>query len=315
MSRFFVDRPIFATVLSIVIIVIGLVALARCPSRSIPRSPRRRCRCRPSIPAPAPASWPTPSPRRSSRRSTASRTCSTCSRRAPTTARCTSTSPSSSAPISTTPRCSTRTAWRSPRPSCPRRCKRQGVTTKKKSPSILLCVNLISPDKSRDKLYLSNYATIQVKDDLARLRGVGDVTFLGARDYSMRVWLDPERLAALSMTASDVVQALREQNVQVAAGRHRAAAGAARASSFQYPINTLGRLLEPERVRRHHRQDRRARPGDARARRRPRRARRQELRRQQLPRRAPSVTLAVFQLPGLERAGHRRRRARRRWSS
>ncbi len=76
----------------------------------------------------------------------------------------------------------------------PDEVKRQGVTTKKKSPAILLCVNLISPDKRYDQLYLSNYATIQVKDALARLQGVGDVSFLGARDYSMRIWLDPEKL-------------------------------------------------------------------------------------------------------------------------
>jgi multidrug efflux pump len=101
----------------------------------------------------------------------------------------------------------------------PEEVKRQGVTTKKKSPSILLCVNLISPDGSRDLLYLSNYATIQVKDSLARLAGVGDATLLGARDYSMRVWLDPEKLASRNMTAGDVLKSLREQNVQVAAGR------------------------------------------------------------------------------------------------
>src|SRR5439155_84763 len=75
------------------------------------------------------------------------------------------------------------------------------------------------PDGRYDQLYLSNYATIQVKDALARLPGVGDVSFLGARDYSMRIWLDPTALASRSMTASDVLNALREQNVQVAAGR------------------------------------------------------------------------------------------------
>src|SRR5215468_2375771 len=94
----------------------------------------------------------------------------------------------------------------------PEEVKRQGVTTKKKSPSILLCINLISPDGRYDQLYLSNYATIQVKDALARLPGIGDVTFLGARDYSMRVWLDPEKLASRGMIASDVTKALREQN-------------------------------------------------------------------------------------------------------
>ena len=74
---------------------------------------------------------------------------------------------------------------------------RRASTTKKKSPSILLVVNLFSPDGRYDDLYLSNYATIQIKDELLRLPGVGDITFLGQRDYSMRVWLDPERMAAL----------------------------------------------------------------------------------------------------------------------
>src|SRR5215468_8710658 len=127
----------------------------------------------------------------------------------------------------------------------PEEVKRQGVTVKKKSPMILLCVNLLSPDGRYDQLYLSNYATIQVKDALARLPGVGDVSFLGARDYSMRVWLDPTQLATRNMTASDVVQALREQNVQVAAGRI-GQPPAPTGVDFQYTINTLGRLLDPE---------------------------------------------------------------------
>jgi Cu/Ag efflux pump CusA len=107
----------------------------------------------------------------------------------------------------------------------PEEVKRQGVTTKKKSPSILLCVNLISekvtdPETKKerfkfDQLYLSNYATIYIKDELARVTGVGDVTFLGPRDYSMRVWLDPQKLAARNMTASDVIRGIKEQNVQV----------------------------------------------------------------------------------------------------
>src|SRR5262245_6903198 len=81
----------------------------------------------------------------------------------------------------------------------PEEVKRQGVTTKKKSPSILLCINLICPDKRYDQLFLSNFATIQVKDAIARLKGVGDVTFLGPRDYSMRIWLDPDKMAALEL--------------------------------------------------------------------------------------------------------------------
>ena len=123
----------------------------------------------------------------------------------------------------------------------PEEVKRQGVTTKKKASSILLCVNLLSPDGRYDQLYLSNYALLQVKDSLARLDGVGDVSFLGGRDYAMRVWLDPDRLASRGMTATDVVRALREQNVQVAAGQlgqPPAPAGI----DFQLPINTTGRL-------------------------------------------------------------------------
>ena len=127
----------------------------------------------------------------------------------------------------------------------PEEVKRQGVMTKKKSPSILLCVNLFSPDGSYDQLYLSNYALIQVKDALSRLDGVGDVAFLGARDYAMRIWLDPNKLATRGLTAGDVVKALREQNVQVPTGRlgqPPAEAGIA----FQVPLETTGRLLEPE---------------------------------------------------------------------
>src|SRR5206468_4954498 len=104
-------------------------------------------------------------------------------------------------------------------PSLPDVVKLTGVTTRKRSPDILLLVSLNSPDNSRDNLYLSNYATIQVRDELARVEGVGDVFLFGQQDYSMRVWLDPDRMAANDLTATDVVNAVREQNVQVAAGQ------------------------------------------------------------------------------------------------
>src|SRR5207248_10455544 len=104
-------------------------------------------------------------------------------------------------------------------PILPALVTRNGVTVKKKSTSTLMIINLFSPDGSRNDLYLSNYATIQLKDELSRLSGVGDITYLGRRDYSMRVWLDPERLAARGLTSADVVQAINEQNTQVAAGQ------------------------------------------------------------------------------------------------
>ncbi len=129
----------------------------------------------------------------------------------------------------------------------PEEVKRIGVTTKKKSPSILMCVNLISPDGRYDQLYLSNFAALNVKDELARITGVGDVAFLGPRDYSMRIWLDPNKLAAREMTAGDVIRAISEQNVQVAAGRLGSPPIAADATvPFQIPINTQGRLASPE---------------------------------------------------------------------
>jgi len=134
----------------------------------------------------------------------------------------------------------------------PEEVKRIGVTTKKKSPSILLCINLISDKKpdggfQYDQLYLSNYATLSVRDDIARVKGVGDVAFLGPRDYSMRIWLDPRRLASLQMTVADVIRALQEQNVQVAAGRlGQPPVPAGAAVPFQLPINTLGRLSSEE---------------------------------------------------------------------
>jgi multidrug efflux pump len=126
----------------------------------------------------------------------------------------------------------------------PDEVKRIGVTTKKKSPNILLCVNVISPDKRYDQLYLSNFATLNIKDDLARIKGVGDVTFLGPRDYSMRIWLDPDRLASLQLATGDVIRAIQEQNVQVAAGRiGQPPVPAGSAVPFDIPINTQGRLL------------------------------------------------------------------------
>ncbi len=104
-------------------------------------------------------------------------------------------------------------------PKLPQEVQRIGVTTDKASPDLTLVVHMISPNNRYDMLYLSNYAQLNVRDRLKRVDGVGDVQIFGAGAYSMRVWLDPEKLASLNMTAGDVVKALREQNVQVAAGQ------------------------------------------------------------------------------------------------
>ena len=230
--------------------------ISRCRSRNIRRSRRRRSRSAPAIPAPRPRSSPTRSRRRSSRRSTASRTCSTCPRRRPATA---------SSRITVTFKLGTdldtaqvlvqnRVAVAEPR--LPEEVRRIGVTVRKTSPDMLMVVHLSSPDGSRDPLYISNYATLQVRDVLARLDGVGDVRIFGARDYAMRIWLDPEKVAARNLTAGEVVAALRAQNVQVASGVLN-----------QPPVPRAGRLPAQRRdaraadraapVRRHRRQDRR----------------------------------------------------------
>jgi multidrug efflux pump len=136
-------------------------------------------------------------------------------------------------------------------PTLPDVVKNIGVTVKKQSPDILLAVSLYSDDNPEagrpyyDQLYMSNYATIQLKDALSRLEGVGDVMVFGQQDYSMRVWLDPDKLQARGLTAGDVIRALREQNVQVAAGQIGQPPVPA-GQDFQYTLSTLGRLAEPE---------------------------------------------------------------------
>jgi len=133
-------------------------------------------------------------------------------------------------------------------PKLPQEVQRIGVTTNKASPDLTLVVHMISPNNRYDMLYLSNYAQLNVRDRLKRIEGVGDVQIFGAGAYSMRVWLDPEKVAALGMTAGDVVRALREQNVQVAAGQ-LGAPPPNLGSDFQLSINAPGRLTDEEQFR------------------------------------------------------------------
>src|SRR6201992_1283501 len=132
-------------------------------------------------------------------------------------------------------------------PRLPEDVQRLGVQVRKATPNILLAAHLYSPDASRDTLYISNYATLHVKDVLARLPGVGEVQIFGGRDYAMRIWLDPDKVAAHNMNASEVLAALRAQNVQVSAGvlgQPPVPTGA----GYQVNIETLGRLSTAEQV-------------------------------------------------------------------
>jgi multidrug efflux pump len=126
-------------------------------------------------------------------------------------------------------------------PRLPEIVRQIGVVTEKQAPNLTMVVHLLSPDNSRDALYLRNYAQLQVRDSLLRIPGMGSVLLFGAGDYAMRVWVDPVKLAARGLTAADVVNAIREQNAQVAAGVV-GASPAPKGTEFQLPINTVGRL-------------------------------------------------------------------------
>jgi len=126
----------------------------------------------------------------------------------------------------------------------PEEVVRLGVTTRKNSPDFLMVVHLYSPDDSRDQLYISNYATLQLVDVLKRIDGVGDVQVFGARDYAMRIWLDPDKIAARNMTGPEVTEAIRSQNLQVASGVLNQPP-VPNPGAFQMNLETLGRLVEP----------------------------------------------------------------------
>jgi HAE1 family hydrophobic/amphiphilic exporter-1 len=130
-------------------------------------------------------------------------------------------------------------------PQLPEEVRRQGVTVNKQSPNILVVFSLTSDDPAIDRLFLSNYAELRLRDELSRVKGVGNVTIFGIANYSMRVWLDPAKLKARDMTAGDVMDALREQNVQVAAGTI-GQPPAPKGEQFQYTVTALGRLSDPE---------------------------------------------------------------------
>jgi len=133
-------------------------------------------------------------------------------------------------------------------PRLPEEVRRLGVTTRKSSPDLMMVVHMLSPDESYDQLYISNYASIRVRDTLLRLDGVGDIIVFGAREYSLRVWLDPEKLSAYSLTGGDVVRALQEQNVQVSGG----ALGQPPApgdNAFQVIVTTQGRFTDVRQFR------------------------------------------------------------------
>ena len=193
-------------------------------------------------------------------------------------------------------------------PRLPDDVQHLGVTVRKASPDLMMVVHMISPDGSRDQQYISNYATLYIKDALARVDGVGDVNVFGARDYSMRVWLDPGKVAARGLTAEDVVAALRAANLQVAAGAINQPP-ATSPGAFQLSVQTLGPPARRRAVRRH-RRARRPRRHRLRAhpRHRARRARVAGLHGQRLPEQGRGDRDRDLSAARLQRADHGRER-------
>ena len=147
-------------------------------------------------------------------------------------------------------------------PRLPEEVRRSGVQVRKNSPDLLLVVHMVSPDNTYDQVYISNYALLNVRDALARIPGVGSVNAFGAREYSMRVWLDPERIAALNLTAEEVLAALRQQNVQVAGGALGEPPMPGQ-GAFEQSLQLRGRLIEAARIRGYRHQERHQRPHGA----------------------------------------------------
>jgi hydrophobe/amphiphile efflux-1 (HAE1) family protein len=131
-------------------------------------------------------------------------------------------------------------------PRLPEPVRRIGVTTIKNSPDLMLVVNMFSPNGTYDQTYIANYVTLQVRDQLARIQGVGNILVFGASQYSMRVWLDPDRIASIDMTAAEVVSALQGQNIQVASGTLNKSPITQGQTAFELSVQTQGRLVEPE---------------------------------------------------------------------
>jgi multidrug efflux pump len=245
MSRFFIDRPIFATVLALVIVIVGLIACYTLPIAEYPEITP------PTIVVSARYPGASPQVIADTVATPLEQEINGVERMLYMTSQSTSDGQMS---ITITFQLGTdldkaqvlvqnRVAIAEPR--LPETVRRLGVTTQKSSPDLLLVVHMLSPDNRYDQAYIGNYALIHIRDVLTRLEGVGNITLFGLREFSMRVWLDPARLAALNMTAGDAVQALREQNVQVAAGiigQPPMPSG----NPLQLSVTTQGRLLQPE---------------------------------------------------------------------
>ncbi|MFT4196293.1 MAG: multidrug efflux RND transporter permease subunit [Pseudoxanthomonas sp.] len=239
-SRFFIDRPIFAAVLSIVIFAAGLIAIPLLPIGEYPEVVPPSVVVRTVYPGANPKviAETVATPLEEAINGVENMMYTKSVAGSDGVLQMTVTFRPGTDPDDAAVKVQNRVAQANAR--LPEDVRRQGVTVQKQSPTFLMVVHLTSPDGKYDTLYLRNYARLHVKDALARIPGVGDAQVFGGGDYAMRAWLDPERVAALGLTAGDVVAAMREQNVQVSAGQ--LGAEPMPHSDFLTLINAQGRL-------------------------------------------------------------------------
>lgn len=240
--RFFIDRPIFAIVLSILIVIAGIAAFFQLPLSEYPAVTPPTVQVSASYPGANPKVIAETVAAPLEQAITGVEGMQYMSSQSATDGRMVLTVTFAQGTNADMAQIQVQNRVARALPRLPEEVQRQGVVTQKTSPDILMVVHLLSPEKRYDTLYISNYAYLRVRDELSRIPGVSDVLVWGAGEYSMRLWLDPSLIAARGLTAGDVIAAVREQNVQVAAG----AVGQAPNSSaaFQVTVNTLGRLTD-----------------------------------------------------------------------
>ncbi|MET0289468.1 MAG: efflux RND transporter permease subunit, partial [Pseudoxanthomonas sp.] len=244
-SRFFIDRPIFAAVLSIIIFVAGLIAMPLLPISEYPDVVPPSVQVRAVYPGANPkviaetVATPLEEAINGVENMMYMKSVAGSDGVLVTTVTFKPGTDPDQAQVQVQNRVSQAEA------RLPEDVRRQGVTTQKQSPTLTMVVHLTSPDGRYDSQYLRNYATLKIKDELSRLPGVGQINIFGSGDYAMRIWLDPDKVAARGLTANDVLIAIREQNVQVSAGQ-LGAEPMPNASDFLLPINAQGRLQTEE---------------------------------------------------------------------
>ena len=246
LPRYFIDRPIFAIVISILIVIAGLLAFTRLPLSEYPAVTPPTVQVVAAYPGASPETTAETVAAPIEQAIMGVEGMIYMTSQAATDGRMTTTVTFAQGvdPEAAQVRVQNRVARALPR--LPAEVQRMGVVTQKTSPDILMVVHLISPDGSQGALALSNYAILNVRDELARLSGVGEVVVWGAGEYAMRVWTDPSKLAARGLTAADVTAALRDQNVEAAAGSLGQSPGGT--AAFEVTLGTQGRLSTPEAI-------------------------------------------------------------------